>query len=47
MPTLSAIDQLHLLPEGDAQLRWLISSCAVWKICCKINDEQTTLPGMS
>ncbi|MBZ2401203.1 [protein-PII] uridylyltransferase family protein, partial [Erwinia amylovora] len=48
LPTLAAIDRLHLLPEGDAEK---LRAAYLWlrrleNLLQSINDEQTqTLPG--
>jgi hypothetical protein len=45
LPTLAAIDELHLLPEGDAQrCAKPICSCAAWKTCCKASTTSRRKP---
>lgn len=45
LPTLAAIEELHLLPEGDARrLREAYLFCVVWKTCCKASTTSRRKP---
>ena len=45
LPTLAAIEELHLLPEGDARsLREAYLFCDAWKTCCKASTTSRRKP---
>ena len=43
LPTLAAIEELHLLPEGDADIGEYLF-CVVWKTCCKASTTSRRKP---